>query len=674
MRSMGGRPATTAAICTAAIAVISRGSAPSHAAISSSVSIQATPLRAPPTATPPRTTPRATCAGRGSCSAPICISSLIGGRAPGRHFARRPVGHASAARVLRSDMHALACGCDPPHRRLRRRGIAPGRAALRRRARARPASLRPVRGHPRPPSREAHVARGPGAPPGAVHRGPPRRAGCGAARRRGRPDAVRARPHQRGRRAAARPRRDRYLPGRAGPARRGAAAGAGAPMSTPQTRYAESGDTSIAYQVVGDGPIDVVLVLGFTTHLELQWEAPVFARFFERISSFARLILFDKRGTGLSDPVTEVPTLEQRVDDVRAVMDAAGSERAVLFGVSEGAPMSALFAATHPERVSALVLYGAMARTTEAPDYPWASPAEALREAADEFIAPIWGRNAEGMLEIFAPSLLEDPDAVAFMARHERFSASPRMVTQIFEMFLDVDVRAILPTIHVPTLVLHRRGDRVVNRRAGEYLASQIPGAGYVELPGIDHVPWAGDSEAVLGEVEEFLTGARSAPEADRVLATVMFTDIVGSTQRAAELGDARWREVLAGHQTAVRRELGRFRGSEVKTLGDGVLATFDGPARAIRCGCAIAAAAGSHGLEMRVGLHSGEVELLDADVGGIAVHIAARIGALAGAGEVLVSSTVKDLVAGSGITFVDRGATQLRGIPDEWRLFAARP
>jgi pimeloyl-ACP methyl ester carboxylesterase len=445
-------------------------------------------------------------------------------------------------------------------------------------------------------------------------------------------------------------------------------------MSTPPTQYAKSGDASIAYQVVSDGPIDLVLVLGFATHLELQWESPPFARFFERISSFSRLIIFDKRGTGLSDPVTEAPTLEQRIDDVRAVMDAAGSERAALFGISEGGPMSVLFAATHPDRVTALVLHGAMGRTTEAPEYPWASPAEALRESAAEFIVPYWGQQAEGMVELFAPSLADDPEAVEFTARMERSAASPGMVQQIFEMFLDIDVRAILPTIHVPTLVLHRRADRVVNWRAGKELAAQIPGARYVELPGMDHLPWAGDTEAVLGEIEEFLTGTRSVPEPERVLATVMFTDIVGSTQRAAELGDARWRELLAAHQAAVRRELTRFRGREVKTLGDGSLATFDGPARAIRCGRAIAQSARSLGLEVCIGLHSGEVELIEDDVGGIAVHIAARVGALAAADEVLVSSTVKDLVAGSGIRFMDRGANQLKGISDEWRLFAASP
>jgi pimeloyl-ACP methyl ester carboxylesterase len=443
-------------------------------------------------------------------------------------------------------------------------------------------------------------------------------------------------------------------------------------MSPPPTRYAKSDDVSIAYQILGDGPIDLVLVQGFATHLDMQWEAPPLARFFERLASFSRLVLFDKRGTGLSDPVSIVPTLEQRVDDVRAVLDACGSERAALFGVSEGGPMSVMFAAAHPARVSALVLHGAMGRTTEAPDYPWASPADALRESSAQFIAPYWGRDARGTVELFAPSLADDPQSVAFSERMERSAASPAMVQKIFEMFLDIDVRAILPAINVPTLVLHRRGDRVVNWRAGRELASQIPGARYVELPGIDHVPWAGDADAVLGEIEEFLTGTRSVPEADRVLATVMFTDLVGSTERAAAVGDARWRALLAEHQASVRRELMRFRGQEVKTLGDGFLATFDGPARAIRCAHAMTADAPSLGLEVRVGIHTGEVELIGHDVGGIAVHIAARIADLATPGEVLVSSTTKDLVAGSGLRFADRGARQMKGIADEWRLFAA--
>jgi class 3 adenylate cyclase len=355
-------------------------------------------------------------------------------------------------------------------------------------------------------------------------------------------------------------------------------------------------------------------------------------------------------------------------------MDAAQCERAAFFGISEGAPMSVLFAATHPDRVTALVLYGAMGRTTEAPDYPWASPADALRASAAEFIAPYWGQQSEGMLEVFAPSMVGEPGAAEFAARLERSAASPAMVQRIFEMFLDIDVRAVLPAIHVPTLVLHRHGDLVVNRRAGRELAGQIPTARYVELPGIDHLPWAGDAEVVLGEIEEFLTGARSAPEPDRALATVMFTDIVDSTGRATEAGDATWRTLLSTHQQMVRRELARFGGHEVKMLGDGCLATFDGPARAIRAAHAIADGARSSGLQVRIGLHCGEVELMQDDIGGIAVHIAARIGALAQSDEVLVSSTVKDLVAGSGIPFADRGTHQLKGIPDEWRLFTATP
>jgi class 3 adenylate cyclase len=445
-------------------------------------------------------------------------------------------------------------------------------------------------------------------------------------------------------------------------------------MSAPQIQYAKSGDISVAYQVVGDGPIDLVLVLGFSTHLEIQWEMPPFRRFCEGLSGFSRLIVFDKRGTGLSDPVSDAPTLEQRIDDVRAVMDAAESERAALFGVSEGGPMSILFAATHPERASALVLHGAMARTTEAPDYPWGSPADALREAAEEFIAPYWGQDPTGIIELFSPSFAGDPRALELIARQERNAASPAMVQQIFEMFLTIDVRDVLPTIQIPTLVIHRRGDRVVNRRAGEDLAARIPDARYLELEGNDHIPWAGDADAVVGEVEEFLTGARSVAEPDRVLATVMFTDIVGSTERAGELGDARWRELLDTHHDVVLREVNRFRGREVKTLGDGSLATFDGPARAIRCGQAIADAARELGLEERIGLHTGEVEVMDGDIGGIAVHIAARVGALAGPGEVLVTSTVKDLVAGSDIDFADRGSQELKGIPDKWSLFAAAP
>jgi len=440
-------------------------------------------------------------------------------------------------------------------------------------------------------------------------------------------------------------------------------------LSQPKTHYARSGDVSIAYKVIGDGPIDVVLIPGFLSHVELIWENPAAVHLIERVASFARFIMFDKRGSGLSDPVVGAPTLEERMDDVRAVMEAAGSTKAALIGVSEGAPMSVLFAASHPELTSSLVLYGGMARTTWAEDYPWATPAEDLL-ASSEAMAPYLYEGA--MVDTLAPSLADNPQALEMFARFQRYAATPSMLQQSFMMFLDVDVRAVLPTISVPTLVVHRHGDKAVSRLGAEWMAGQIPGARYVELPGVDHVMYAGDSDAVVDEIEEFITGARRQADVDRILATVMFTDIVGSTVRASELGDRRWRELLEAQNGLLRRELSRFRGHEVKMLGDGMLATFDGPARAIRCGVAATQAVRELGLELRVGLHTGEVEVMDGDdVGGIAVHIAARVGSLAGAGEVLASSTVKDLVAGSGISFVDRGEQALKGIPDAWRLFA---
>ena len=440
-------------------------------------------------------------------------------------------------------------------------------------------------------------------------------------------------------------------------------------ITMPPTQYARAGDISIAYQVVGDGPIDVVLVPGYVSHVEMLWDFPGAVRMIERMTSFARLIVFDKRGGGMSDPVAGAPILEERIDDVRAVMEAAGSERAVLLGVSEGVPMCLLFAATHPELVSALVLYGGMARSTWAPDYPWATPADALLESSME-MAPYLLDGAA--LEIMAPSIADDPQARQAFARYQRYATTPSMLQQNFLMFLDIDVRSILPSVEVPTLVLHRRGDMAVNRRAAEWMAGQIPGAKYVELPGNDHLLYVGDSDRVIDEVEEFLTGGRRAVEIDRVLATVMFTDIVDSTQRASAMGDRAWRDLLDAQNDVLRHELDRFRGREIKTLGDGMLATFDGPARAIRCALAITEAVRPLGIEVRVGLHTGEVELVgDDDVAGIAVHIAARVGAKAGTGEVLVSGTVKDLVAGSGIGFADRGEHVLKGIPDQWRLFA---
>jgi class 3 adenylate cyclase len=422
---------------------------------------------------------------------------------------------------------------------------------------------------------------------------------------------------------------------------------------------------------VGEGERDLVLVEGYMSHLDLEWENPPFVHLLQGLASFSRLIRFDKRGTGLSDRAVRVATLEERMDDVRAVMDAVGSEQAVLLGFSEGAPMCILFAATYPERTQALVLYGGMARSTEAPDYPWATPAAALIESATELINPLIYAGED--IDIWAPSLADDPQAKEWLGRYRRGGVSPDGIQALVTMFLDIDVRHVLPTLSVPTLVLHRHGDRVVNWRASKWMAEQIPGARHVDLPGQDHLPWAGDSDAVIEEVREFLTGARVAAEPDRVLATVMFTDVVSSTQTAAAMGDRRWRDALDAHDAAVRRQLEAYRGREVKTTGDGFLATFDGPARGIRCGGAIIEAAAELDLEVRVGLHTGEIEIRGDDIGGLAVHIGQRVSALAQATEILVSSTVKDLVAGSGIEFEDRGDHELKGVPDSWHLFAVR-
>jgi class 3 adenylate cyclase len=449
---------------------------------------------------------------------------------------------------------------------------------------------------------------------------------------------------------------------------------AGAYVGTvrPETRYARSGEVSIAYQVVGEGDLDLVLVFPFVSHLDLNWESPFQAAFIERLATFSRVILFDRRGVGLSDPVDDLPSLEVRMDDVRAVMDAAGSERAALLGMSEGAPMTLLFAATYPERVSSLVLWGAMARSVADHDYPWAASEEAMREAHRELVAPYWGQGAT--VEIFAPSMAKNPRARELMARLERQAASPRRSKQLYEMFLDIDVRDFLSAVHVPTLVMHRTGDLAVNVRAGRWLAEQIDSARFLELDGIDHSPWVGDADTVLDEIEEFLTGAPPAQSPDRVLATVLFTDIVTSTERAAEIGDARWRTLLENHQGIVRRQLEQFGGREVKTTGDGFLATFDGPARALRCANSIVARVDDElGLKLRAGLHAGEVEVMGDDVGGIAVHVAARVCARAEPSTVLLSRTVKDLVSGSGIEFDPRGQHRLKGVPDEWELFSLR-
>jgi class 3 adenylate cyclase/dienelactone hydrolase len=439
----------------------------------------------------------------------------------------------------------------------------------------------------------------------------------------------------------------------------------------PMIQYATSGDVNVAYLAIGEGPLDVVIVPGYVSHLEIGFENPAIRKMTERLVKFARLIVFDKRGTGMSDPVDSAPTLEQRMDDVRAVMDAAGSERAALIGVSEGGPMAILFAATYPQRTQALVLYGAMARSTWAPDYPWATPKEALIEAAQELMAPDFGSG--NSVEVFAPSQADNPKAREWMARMERFAATPAMRAQLLKMSIDIDVRPALSLISAPTLVLHRKGDRVVNINSGRYLAEHIDGAKLVELEGRDHLIWYGGTDEVIGEIEQFLTGSRSGPvqDADRMLATVMFVDVVGSTQRAAEMGDRPWAQLLESFYAVVRRQLNESRGREVKTMGDGFLATFDGPARAVQAGQAVVEGVRRLGLEVRVGLHAGEVQLMDDDIGGLAVHIGARIGSSASAGEVLVSSSVVDLVAGSGITFTDRGEHTLKGVPGEWHLFA---
>jgi class 3 adenylate cyclase len=437
----------------------------------------------------------------------------------------------------------------------------------------------------------------------------------------------------------------------------------------PETQYARSGEIGIAYQVVGEGEMDLVLAFPFVSHLDLVWENPALTDFVRRLGSFARVILFDRRGVGLSDPLSGPATLEERMDDVRAVMDGAGSERAALIGVSEGATMCMLFAATYPQRTSALILCGAMARSTWAEDYPWAPEKEAAEEALVQLLAPVWGQGAS--LEIFAPSLADDPQAREFQARFERQAASPMRVQQFFEMFLDLDVRDALPLIQAPTLVMHRRHDRAVNVRAGRWLAEQIPGSRFVELEGGDHAPWVGpDSDHAIDEIEEFLTGVRPGPKTDRVLATVLFTDIVDSTRLASELGDQRWRELLEQHQALVRRSLERFEGREIKTTGDGFLATFEGPTRAVECAQAIVDDLPSLGIEVRAGIHTGEVELIGEDVGGIAVHVAARISALADGGTVLASRTVHDLVIGSGIDFDSIGRRSLKGVADEWDVY----
>jgi class 3 adenylate cyclase len=435
----------------------------------------------------------------------------------------------------------------------------------------------------------------------------------------------------------------------------------------PTTQYAKSGDINIAYQVLGDGPIDLVYVWGWLSHLDLTWTEPTLATFLRRLASFSRLIMFDKRGTGLSDPIGAAPTFEERMEDIRVVMDAVGSERAALLGFSEGTAMSALFAATYPERTSALILYDGLAAGTYAKgddaDPDWVASAEMVRDTIDH-----WGEGRT--MEWQAPSLQPGGALQRFYGTFERASMSPGMARALWDAIQNMDVRAALPAITAPTLVLHHAESRIP-ASLGREMADLIPGARYHELPGKDHLPGAGDPEAIAGEIEEFLTGARGRGEAERVLATILFTDIVDSTRRAAELGDRAWRELLERHDALVRSQLERFRGIEVKQTGDGFVARFDGPARAIRCATAIGDEGARLGIEIRAGIHTGECELIGDDIGGVAVHVAARVGALAGPREVLVSGTVKDLVLGSGIDLADRGAHTLKGVPGEWRLFS---
>jgi pimeloyl-ACP methyl ester carboxylesterase len=441
-------------------------------------------------------------------------------------------------------------------------------------------------------------------------------------------------------------------------------------LGMPETRYAQSGDLSIAYQVLGDGPIDVVFVSGFVSHQELEWEFEV-ANPLHRLVPHARLITFDKRGTGLSERTLGYGGAEDRMDDIRAVMDAAGSERAAVIGRSEGGPLAILFAATYPERTSALVLWNTYARGVRGPDYPEGLDPERTKGFI-EAIGEKWGTGLG--VEAFVGTA-DDDEQRRQLARFERNAATPKAAVEILTANVEIDVRTALPAVSAPTLVLHRRHDPVVPFRLGKYAAERIPGARMVELPGAFHTSRAngGDDDAV-DLIEEFLIGRRSERPAviDRVLATVLFVDIVESTQRVAELGDHKWRELLDAFRAALRRELERFRGREVNTRGDDILATFDGPARAISCAQAIGTAARPLGIEVRAGLHTGEVELQGDDIAGIAVHIGARVAALAGAGDVLVTSTVRDLVAGSGIEFTVRGTHELKGVPGEWLILEA--
>jgi pimeloyl-ACP methyl ester carboxylesterase len=433
-----------------------------------------------------------------------------------------------------------------------------------------------------------------------------------------------------------------------------------------EVRYARSGDVHVAYQVIGDGPIDLVYSPGIWSNLEIMWEWPAWAEYLDRLAAFSRLILFDMRGVGLSDRGNQPPILELQTNDIGAVMDAVGAETAAIFGGARAGAMAMLFAATHPERTRALILYAPVAKTVQAPDWPTGKSEQEQRRFVERFTAEMGtGEN----LDLQGPSF--DQAFKTWWARFERLVATPGAYEELANIFTPLDVRQVLPHIQAPTLVMHRMGDRIVKAAQGRAIAEAINDARFVELPGDDHIPFLGDRDALVDEVEEFLTGVRPAPAPDRVLTTVLFTDIVGSTERASAMGDKAWRGLLQRHHEIVRKELQRFRGHEVDTAGDGFLATFDGPARGIRCADAIRESLRGIGLEIRSGLHTGEVEIMGERIGGIAVHIGARVSALAGGGEILASSTVKDLVAGSGLMFEDRGSHQLKGVPDEWHVFS---
>jgi class 3 adenylate cyclase len=439
--------------------------------------------------------------------------------------------------------------------------------------------------------------------------------------------------------------------------------------AAPEIRYARSGDVHVAYQVVGDGPVDIVCVEGSFTNRHVMWEEPSYRRYVERLASFARVILFDKRGMGLSDRV-QAGTLEERMDDVRAVMDATGSERAALTGASEGGPLAMLFAASFPERTVALLLCGAEVKEDTTADWPWGENTRAEFEESMATIEGRWSLRPES-LSFFLPSRGDDPGLLDWWVRLKVQSASPAAAEAFMRMAHDIDVRHVVPAIHVPTLILHTVDDQVCHVENARFLARTIPNARYVELPGGDHMMWGAPADTALAEIREFLTGVREAPDPDRVLATVLFTDLVGSTERARELGDRRWRELLEAHHAAIRHELARFGGREIDTAGDGFLAAFDGPARAIRCAAAVIEAVTSLGLELRAGIHTGECEVVDGKLAGLAVHVGARVAAEASPGEVLVSSTVGDLIAGSGIELDDRGLFTLKGVDGERRLYA---